>query len=56
MPDLRQPRRDAALDDAEGLPATSLVSHHGSAFSVAPTLTQSAWFRPHNKDPRAIRN
>lgn len=23
---------------------------HGSAFSVAPTLTQSAWFRPHNKD------
>jgi phytoene desaturase len=32
--------------------ATTLVSHHGSAFSVAPTLTQSAWFRPHNKDPR----
>jgi phytoene desaturase len=31
--------------------ATTLVSHHGSAFSVAPTLTQSAWFRPHNKDP-----
>lgn len=23
---------------------------HGSAFSVAPILTQSAWFRPHNKD------
>jgi phytoene desaturase len=23
---------------------------HGSAFSVAPTLLQSAWFRPHNKD------
>ena len=31
---------------------TQLASHIGSAFSVAPTLTQSAWFRPHNKDPR----
>jgi phytoene desaturase len=29
-----------------------LRSHHGSAFSAAPTLTQSAWFRPHNRDPR----
>lgn len=29
-----------------------LRSHLGSAFSCAPTLTQSAWFRPHNKDPR----
>ncbi|MEZ4366352.1 MAG: phytoene desaturase [Kofleriaceae bacterium] len=29
-----------------------LVAHHGSAFSVAPRLTQSAYFRPHNKDPR----
>jgi phytoene desaturase len=29
-----------------------LQSHHGSAFSCAPKLTQSAWFRPHNKDPR----
>ncbi len=29
-----------------------LGAHHGSAFSVAPTLTQSAWFRPHNRDPR----
>jgi len=28
-----------------------LRAHHGSAFSVAPTLTQSAWFRPHNRDP-----
>ena len=25
-----------------------LNSHLGSAFSVEPTLTQSAWFRPHN--------
>jgi len=29
-----------------------LSSFQGSAFSVAPTLTQSAWFRPHNRDPR----
>lgn len=28
-----------------------LFAHHGSAFSVAPTLAQSAWFRPHNRDP-----
>ena len=26
-----------------------LHAYHGSAFSVAPTLTQSAYFRPHNK-------
>jgi len=29
-----------------------LNSHHGSAFSVEPVLTQSAWFRPHNRDDR----
>jgi phytoene desaturase len=28
-----------------------LNSYLGSAFSCAPTLTQSAWFRPHNRDP-----
>jgi phytoene desaturase len=28
-----------------------LNSYHGSAFSCAPTLRQSAWFRPHNRDP-----
>ncbi len=27
-----------------------LNSHLGSAFSVEPVLTQSAWFRPHNRD------
>ncbi|HYD50958.1 MAG TPA: phytoene desaturase, partial [Terriglobales bacterium] len=27
-----------------------LSSYHGSAFGCAPTLTQSAWFRPHNRD------
>ena len=30
--------------------AGELASFHGSAFSVAPTLRQSAYFRPHNKD------
>jgi phytoene desaturase len=30
---------------------TDLRSFQGSAFSCAPTLTQSAWFRPHNRDP-----
>jgi phytoene desaturase len=29
-----------------------LAATHGSAFSVAPLLTQSAYFRPHNRDPR----
>jgi phytoene desaturase len=27
----------------------TLNSYKGSAFSVEPILTQSAWFRPHNK-------
>ena len=31
---------------------TELVAFQGSAFSVAPKLTQSAYFRPHNKDDR----
>jgi phytoene desaturase len=29
-----------------------LSAYHGSAFSVAPRLTQSAWFRPHNQDAK----
>jgi phytoene desaturase len=29
-----------------------LNAFHGAAFSLAPLLTQSAWFRPHNRDPR----
>lgn len=29
-----------------------LAAHQGSAFSVAPKLTQSAYFRPHNKCDR----
>ena len=31
---------------------SQLASFHGSAFSCAPTLGQSAYFRPHNKDRR----
>lgn len=27
-------------------------AHLGSAFSLEPVLTQSAWFRPHNRDDR----
>ncbi|MDX7953774.1 phytoene desaturase [Lichenihabitans sp. Uapishka_5] len=27
-----------------------LNAHAGSAFSIEPILTQSAWFRPHNRD------
>lgn len=29
-----------------------LAARHGAAFSLAPNLTQSAWFRPHNRDAR----
>ncbi len=32
--------------------AHELGAHQGSAFSVAPLLTQSAYFRPHNRDDR----
>jgi phytoene desaturase len=31
---------------------SELMAYQGSAFSLAPELTQSAWFRPHNRDPR----
>ena len=31
--------------------AARFGAHQGSAFSVAPKLTQSAYFRPHNRDP-----
>ena len=29
-----------------------LSAYHGTAFSIAPRLTQSAYFRPHNRDPK----
>jgi len=51
MPDLRKhvvtKRWMTPLDFRD-----TLVAYNGSAFSVAPKLTQSAWFRPHNRDPR----
>jgi phytoene desaturase len=31
--------------------ASELHSYAGSAFAVEPVLTQSAWFRPHNRAP-----
>ena len=50
MPDLRRhvvKRRHFTPHDFE----RDLGAYHGSAFSLAPKLTQSAWFRPHNRDP-----
>ncbi len=51
LPDLRANitvRRDFTPFDFRD----QLGAYQGSAFSVAPTLTQSAYFRPHNKDKR----
>lgn len=51
LPDLRQhvvTRRWLTPSDFK----SELRSYQGSAFSCAPTLTQSAWFRPHNRDDR----
>ncbi len=51
MPDLRRhvvTKRWFTPSDFQ----SQLFSYHGSAFSCAPRLTQSAWFRPHNRDPR----
>lgn len=51
MPDLRKhvvTKRWFTPSDFQ----TELSAYNGSAFSVAPKLTQSAWFRPHNRDPR----
>jgi phytoene desaturase len=31
---------------------STLNAFQGSAFSIAPTLAQSAYFRPHNQDPK----
>lgn len=31
---------------------SELAAYHGSAFSCAPLLSQSAYFRPHNRDPQ----
>jgi phytoene desaturase len=50
MPDLRRhvvTQRIFTPNDFE----RELGAYRGSAFSVAPTLQQSAWMRPHNRDP-----
>jgi phytoene desaturase len=51
MPDLRQHVVVKRSLTPRGF-QSELFAYQGSAFSVAPTLTQSAWFRPHNRDPR----
>lgn len=51
MPDLRRHVIVKRMLTPQGF-ATELRSHFGSAFSCAPKLGQSAWFRPHNRDPR----
>lgn len=51
MPDLRQHLRVSRWFTPNDFQDT-LAAYQGAAFSVAPKLTQSAWFRPHNRDPR----
>ena len=51
MPDLRKHVVTKRWLTPQGF-ADELAAFKGSAFSVAPKLTQSAWFRPHNRDPR----
>jgi phytoene desaturase len=54
MPGLRE-RIEVQFHYAPSDFATDLNAHLGSAFSLEPLLTQSAWFRVHNRDD-AIRN
>lgn len=49
MPDLRKHVRVKHFITPKSF-ERDLFAYQGSAFSVAPTLTQSAWFRPHNRD------
>ena len=51
LPDLRRHVVVRRMLTPQGF-ATDLRSYLGSAFSCAPRLDQSAWFRPHNRDPR----
>jgi phytoene desaturase len=48
MPDLRKHIVTEHMIDPVHF-RDELNSHRGSAFSVEPILTQSAWFRPHNE-------
>ena len=47
-----QARRHAALAHAARLPRRAARATRARRSRCAPTLTQSAWFRPHNRDPR----
>lgn len=49
LPDLRKHVVTKRWLTPQGF-ADDLRSFQGSAFSCAPTLRQSAWFRPHNRD------
>jgi phytoene desaturase len=49
IPDLEQ-RLDVCFHYSPIDFAQDLGAHLGSAFSLEPTLTQSAWFRGHNRD------
>ena len=57
---VRDPEVTAVIDVPvryRGIPESldfqsELHAHHGSAFSLEPVLTQSAWFRAHNRDDR----
>lgn len=51
MPDLRRHVVVKRYQTPRGF-ERELGAYHGSAFSLAPELTQSAWFRPHNRDPK----
>ena len=50
MPDLRQHVVTKRWLTPKGF-QRDLVAYQGAAFSVSPKLTQSAYFRPHNRDP-----
>ncbi len=49
LPDLRERLVTSCFITPETF-ERDLQAYQGSAFSVAPKLTQSAWFRPHNRD------
>ena len=54
MPGLRENLVTSRIFTPEDF-RSELNAHLGSAFSLEPVLTQSAWFRVHNRDDR-IRN
>lgn len=50
MPDLRQHVVTRRWLTPKGF-ERDLMAYQGAAFSLSPTLSQSAYFRPHNRDP-----